>query len=125
MDEAWLDLTGKYESIDEGITIADEIRRSIRDELCLTASVGVSFNFVFSKLASDMKKPDTTSILPKECLEKTIWNIPAFDMLFVGSATRKILRQMGILTIGDIARSDPSKLFKKLGKRGKNVLGIC
>lgn len=44
--------------------------------------------------------------------------MPAFDMLFVGSVTRKKLKNMGILTIGDLADYDPAILNKKLGKRG-------
>jgi DNA polymerase-4 len=118
MDEAWIDLADTYNDFEDGIRIADEIRQRIKDELSLTASVGVSFNYIFSKLASDMKKPDATSIIPFHNFKSTAWNLPAFDMLFVGSVTRKTLRSMGILTIGDLANYDPHLLVKKLGKKG-------
>lgn len=118
MDEAWIDLTDKCDDFEDGIRIANEIRQRIKDELSLTASVGISFNYIFSKLASDIKKPDATSIVPFDNFKSIVWNMPAFDMLFVGSVTRKVLRSMGILTIGDLANYDPHLLVKKLGKKG-------
>ncbi|PWM43617.1 MAG: DNA polymerase IV [Clostridiales bacterium] len=117
MDEAWLDLG--HIPLDKGVETADELRSVIKDELKITASVGVSFNYVFSKLASDMKKPDATTVLPRDQLENTIWKRPAFEMLFVGAATRRALRKMGVLTIGDIAAADPNRLEKILGKKGR------
>ena len=57
MDECWLDVTasGVYGT---GMEIAEKIRTSCREELGLTVSIGVSFNKIFAKLGSDMKKPD-------------------------------------------------------------------
>lgn len=121
IDEAWLDVTESCEGASDGKRIADELRFRIKKELMLTASVGVSFNYIFAKLASDMKKPDATSLLPKSAMKDTIWDMPAFDMLFVGASTRRVLRGIGILTIGDIAKCDPSVLIRKLGKKGKTL----
>ena len=55
MDECWLDVT---KSTKEPIEIAELIRTSVKEELGITVSIGVSFNKVFAKLGSDMKKPD-------------------------------------------------------------------
>jgi DNA polymerase IV len=118
LDEAWIDLTQKVKDVDEAVVIASTIRMRIKKELSLTASIGVSFNYIFSKLASDMKKPDATTVLHKQDLQNIIWQLPAFDMLFVGPATRKKLHKMNILTIGDVARTDPKLLSKALGKVG-------
>ena len=60
LDEAWLDVTGLGF---EAISLADELRRRVREEMGLTLSVGVSFNKVFAKLGSDLKKPDATTII--------------------------------------------------------------
>ena len=46
--------------------VADEIRERIKRELCVTASVGVSFCKVFAKLGSDYKKPDATTVISRE-----------------------------------------------------------
>jgi DNA polymerase-4 len=121
LDEAWVDLTGKALNIGEGAMLADELRARIRAELGLTASVGVSYNYIFSKLASDMKKPDATTVLTRDDLEPVIWKKPAFELLYVGAATRRKMMNMGILTIGDLARFDPKLLKRVLGKNGETL----
>ena len=63
LDECWLDVTGSVELFGDGPAIANAIRSRIRRELGLTVSVGVSFNKVFAKLGSDMKKPDRKSVV--------------------------------------------------------------
>lgn len=118
MDEAWLVLP-EGTTQKAGTFVADEIRRAIRSELSITASVGVSFNYVFSKLASDMKKPDATTHLPPELMRNVIWSRPASDLLFVGKATERVLGQLGLRTIGDIARQTPEFLRDFLGKNGE------
>ena len=117
LDECWLDISGK--SIDEkkGYLIADEIRERVKKETGLTISVGVSFNKVFSKLGSDMKKPDAVTVITKEGFKEKIWDLPASDLLGVGRSTKKILEKYNINTIGDIA-SMPKSFFE--GKMGKN-----
>ena len=54
MDECWLDVTGSA-CMGTGEEIAEEIRQSVKEELGLTVSIGVSFNKIFAKLGSDMK----------------------------------------------------------------------
>lgn len=121
LDEAWIDLPELSNNYDEAYKVAHTIKERVKSELKLTASVGVSFNYIFSKLASDMKKPDAITVLRKADLYTTIWNMPAFDLLFVGPATRKKLQNNHILTIGDIAQSDPVYLRSILGKVGINL----
>ena len=55
MDECWLDVTG-CEIYGKPLEIAEEIRQSVKEELGLTVSIGVSFNKIFAKLGSDLKK---------------------------------------------------------------------
>ena len=62
MDECWLDVTGSG-CMGTGFEIADEIRRTVKFELGLTISAGVSFNKIFAKLGSDMKKPDAITCI--------------------------------------------------------------
>lgn len=71
MDECWLDVTGSRAVCGDAINIAEQIRRSVKEELGLTVSIGVSFNKVFAKLGSDLKKPDAiTEISPDSYKEK-------------------------------------------------------
>lgn len=118
MDECWLDVSGSTILFGEGEKIADEIREHIRRETGLTISVGVSFNKVFAKLGSDMKKPDATTIISRENFKEKIWGLSASELLFVGRRTTKTLQKYGINTIGDIANSQGSFMRKILGKNG-------
>ena len=118
LDECWLDVTGSLNIFGDGKAIADSIRRRMKKELGLTVSVGVSFNKVFAKLGSDMKKPDATTVIPSSDFREKIWNLPASDMIFVGRKTEKKLRLYGIRTIGDLAATDPYLLKCLFGKNG-------
>lgn len=55
MDECWLDVTGSQKMCGNTMSIAESIRRSVREELGLTVSIGVSYNKIFAKLGSNMK----------------------------------------------------------------------
>ena len=102
IDECWLDVTGSTVLFGDGKAIADKIRADIKKELGITASVGVSFNKVFAKLGSDMKKPDGTTVIDKENFKSIVWPLPISDLLFVGKKTCEKLKMCGIHTIGDI-----------------------
>lgn len=119
LDEAWLDVGGSAALRGSGERIAHEIRARVREELGVTVSVGVSFNKVFAKLGSDMKKPDAVSVITRENFREKAWPLPAKDLLFVGGATRRKLLANGIATIGDIALSSPVFLRSLLGKWGE------
>ena len=65
--------------------------------------MGVSFNKVFAKLGSDMKKPDGITVISRENFREKIWRLPVSDLLFAGRKTTEKLRSCGICTIGDAA----------------------
>ena len=65
IDEAWLDVSARTKRVGSGEVIAEEIRKRVKEEIGLTVSVGVSFNKVFAKLGSDMKKPDAVTVIPQ------------------------------------------------------------
>ncbi len=118
MDECWLDVTGSCHLFGDGKEIADRIRKEMEEELGLTVSVGVSYNKVFAKLGSDMQKPNATTVITKESMEKDVWSLPASDLLYCGRATTKKLGQYAIRTIGDIAKASPDFLKRRLGVNG-------
>lgn len=118
LDECWLDVTGSRRLFGDGKTIADTIRGRIRDELGLTVSVGVSYNKIFAKLGSDMKKPDATTVITREEFREKVWPLPVGDLLYVGRATRTKLKRFGVNTIGDLAAVPQRYLSQLLGKNG-------
>ena len=118
IDEAWLDITGSTRLFGCGPKIAYEIRRRVREELGMTVSIGVSFNKIFAKLGSDLKKPDATTVISRENFKEIVYPLPVSNLLFVGRSTREKLHQYGINTIGQLAKADPSFLKNLLGKTG-------
>lgn len=120
IDEAWVDVTG-VKTANGGKDIADEIRERVKDELGLTVSVGVSFNKVFAKLGSDMKKPDGTTVISRENYKSLVWGLPVGDLLFVGHSTLDKLKRIGIESVGDLACSKLEYVSKYLGKIGENL----
>ena len=125
IDESWIELTGS--SLLNHATpaeIANEIRETVKRETGLTVSIGVSFNKVFAKLGSDMKKPDAVTEITQESFREQIWPLPASELLYVGRATTEKLRRYGVHTIGDLAKTDPDFLRRLLGINGEK-LWIC
>ncbi|MHB1483568.1 MAG: DNA polymerase Y family protein [Saccharofermentanales bacterium] len=118
LDEAWLDVTKSQSLYGGGVAIADRIRARVKDELGLTISVGVSFNKIFSKLGSDMKKPDATTVISRDDFKDIVWRLPAKELLFVGKSVQHKLFLRNIISIGDLAMADPLLLKKVLGKIG-------
>ncbi len=121
LDEAWMDVTGSTALFGDGPAMADWLRRQTKEELGLTCSVGVSFTKVFAKLGSDMRKPDATTVITRDNYRQLVWPLPVGELLYVGEATGKRLNQVGIKTIGDLARCDPDLLRQWLGRHGPDL----
>lgn len=118
IDEAWVDVTGSRNLFGSGEHIAEEIRQRVKDELGLTVSIGVSFNKVFAKLGSDMKKPDAVTVITRDNFREKISPLPASDLLYVGKATTAKLARLGVRTIGDMMRVPLDIYEHKFGKIG-------
>ncbi len=118
LDECWLDVTDCQV---DGFIIAEEIRQAVKDELGLTVSIGVSFNKVFAKLGSDLKKPDATTVISKDNFKEKIWPLPVSELLFCGRQTTKTLKECGVLTIGSLAKMPKDFIERRLGKNGASL----
>ncbi len=115
LDECWLDVS---DSLKSGEEIASEIRQAVKDELGLSVSIGISFNKVFAKLGSDMKKPDAQTLITRENFKELVWPLPVSDLLYCGRHTSEKLMRLGITTIGALARIPEHYLVSKFGKNG-------
>ena len=121
IDECALDMTESTFLFGDGRAIAEKIREEVKAELGLTVSIGVSFNKVFAKLASEMKKPDAVTEVTEENYREIVWKLPVTDLLFVGKSTAETLHKIGVQTIGDLACADESLISRFLGKRGRQL----
>ena len=118
IDECWLDVTGSRLLFGSGEEIAYRIKESVKSELGCTISVGVSFNNVFAKLGSDIKKPDAVTVIDKENFMGKIGGLPLGDLLFAGPKTVAKLQSYGIMTIKDITLCNDEMLKRVLGING-------
>jgi DNA polymerase-4 len=118
MDECYMDLTGIAKDFADAERIADNIRETVFFELGITVSVGVSFNKNLAKLASDMKKPDATTVISPENFRDVVWRLPVIEMLGVGAATAEKLNKRHIYTVGELAHANVESLTRMFGKYG-------
>lgn len=128
LDECWLDVTGSLKLFGNVENIAEEIKERVKKEIGVTVSIGVSFTKTFAKLGSDLKKPDAITYISKENFKNIVWPLVTNEIIGVGKSTFKILEEMNLKTIGELANCDISLLEQKLGKHGrilwKRVNGI-
>ena len=117
IDESFLDMTN-YLRNDSLINKGYEINRRVREELGFTVNVGVANNKLLAKMASDFTKPDKVHTLWKDEIPQKMWTLPVSELFMLGKKTVPKLYNMQIKTIGDLAKTDKTRLEKKFGKHG-------
>ncbi len=121
IDEAWVDMTGTQRLYGDPRLAAEKMRERIWQELGFTVNVGISTNKLLAKMAGDFEKPNKVHTLYPEEMESKMWPLPVRDLFLVGAATEKKLKGLGIYTIGDLAKADPSVIRRRLGKPGETI----
>ncbi len=121
MDECWMDVTSSQIIHGDALSIAEKIRQTTKEELGLSVSIGVSYNKIFAKLGSDMKKPDAITVIQKEDFKEKVWPLPVSDLFYVGRSTNRKLMNYGINTIGDLANAPFDFIRRSLGKNGEMI----
>ena len=119
IDECWLDVTDSCKFFGGSKKLADKIRAEVRNSLNITISVGVSFCKLFAKLASDIKKPDATTIIERNKFKEIIYPLPITDIIGIGKQLEKRYHKLGVNKLGDIVKISDEILNKKFG-----ILGI-
>jgi DNA polymerase-4 len=118
IDEAFLDVTASRRLFGDGAAIAWRIKDRIRRELRLTASVGVAANKFVAKVASDLDKPDGLVVVPAGGEAEFLAPLPVGRLWGVGRTTERALEELGIRTIGQLARMPGDTLRRRLGTSG-------
>ena len=120
IDECFLDMT-EYLMGQDLINIAYEISKKVKKELEFTVNIGVSNNKLLAKMASDFEKPDKVHTLFQTEIQTKMWNLPVNELFMLGKKTVPKLNNLGIKTIGDLAKTDRKILIKKFGKYGNMI----
>ncbi|MDP4209995.1 MAG: DNA polymerase IV [Bacteroidota bacterium] len=118
LDEAYLDVTIDKKGIGSAIEIAKEIKQSIKDELNLTASAGVSINKFVAKIASDMNKPDGLTFIGPSKIESFMESLPVEKFHGVGKVTAQKMNRMGLFSGADLKKLTENDLIRNFGKAG-------
>ena len=118
IDELFLDASTGDAGAGRAPRIAFDIKRAIRDELNLTASVGVGPNKLVAKMASEFNKPDGFTVIEPDDLPDILAPLPVSDIVGVGRRMKRHFDAIGVMTIGDLSRVPVGYLTAKFGVAG-------
>lgn len=115
IDEGYMDVTGSTDLFGPPEDIAVSIMEEIKKELGLWCSIGISENKFLAKMASEMKKPLGITTMYRKDVTEMMWPLPVGKMHGVGKSSARRLNQLGLNTIGDVARANPDFIREKFG----------
>ncbi|WP_443627202.1 DNA polymerase IV [Arthrobacter hankyongi] len=121
VDEAFLDISGSQRRLGDPLQIGALVRGTIRDQLGITATVGIAATKFVAKIASTQAKPDGLLLIPQDRTVEFLHTLPVGALWGVGAKTRETLARLGIRTVADLAHTPPSALHKLLGAAGDHV----
>ncbi len=124
IDECFLDMTN-FLLNNNIIDKAKEISNRIKNELGFTVNIGIGNNKLLSKMASDFLKPNKVHTLFENEIKTKMWILPVKELFMIGEKTLPKLYNIGIKTIGDLAKSDSKYIISRFGKFGKNIWGYA
>ncbi|MCI9430144.1 MAG: DNA polymerase IV [Lachnospiraceae bacterium] len=119
VDECYMDYTPVSENYTSPEICADMIRQNILKQFGFTVNIGISDRKVLAKMASDFKKPNLTHTLYLAEIEKKMWPLPVSSLYMCGKSSQEALKKLEILTIGDLAHSDPEILQSHMKSHGR------
>lgn len=125
IDEAFLDLTQGRRLMGPAPEVASKIKESIVQGTSLTASIGVASSKLVAKIASDFRKPDGLTIVPPGEEAAFLAPLAVRRLWGIGPKMEERLAQLGIQTIGDLARVDPSRLEHRVGSHGHDLITLA
>lgn len=117
LDEAFIDVMHDpgQEPFQRAVVIAREIKERVRRELGLTVSMGVAPNKLLAKMSSDHGKPDGFFTLDEKDVEKFLRDLPVRELCGVGQRVERRLKDLGINTVGELARTPWQHIEKNFG----------
>jgi DNA polymerase-4 len=115
LDEAFLDVRGLRHHHESPVGVGEAIRKKLRDELGLPASVGVASVKFIAKLASEAAKPDGIRHVPMGEQDSFLRALPSTAMWGVGPATQAALARLGVESVGDVADLPEEALSRAVG----------
>jgi DNA polymerase IV len=122
LDEAFLDVTSSQQLLGSAESIGGEIRRRIRAQTGLTASVGIAPNKLLAKIASDLNKPDGMCRIGADNVHDILDGLPIDKLFGVGPKSLPAVHAAGIRSFGDLRKAGDEALWRAFGKHGQSML---
>ncbi len=117
IDEVYIDFDAVPGGVElGGRTLALRIQQAIQATTGLGCSIGVAPNKVLAKLASEFDKPNGITVIYATDLAARVWPLPCRKLNGVGPKASARLEQLGVRTIGDLARCEPRWLVEQFGR---------
>lgn len=114
IDEIYIDLNGVSGDVR---TIAQRLKDAVKDATGgLTCSIGVAHSKLVAKIASDLQKPNGLTVVPNSAIPEVIWPLAASKVNGIGPKAFGKLKELGIETIGELAKADPALLQATFGR---------
>jgi len=121
LDEAFLDVTASQQLFGDAAFIGRRIKKEIKNELGLVASVGVASSKFVAKIASDIEKPDGFVVVASGTEQAFLDPLPVSRLWGVGKVINENLRKLGIQTISQIRALPQQSLVDLFGKWGNQL----
>ncbi|VEU70218.1 Y-family DNA polymerase [Mycoplasmopsis glycophila] len=124
IDECYIDITDKIESLDKALEYAKKIQQEVLEKFKIPISIGVSYNKFFAKMTTNLIKPFNVGLTDQNNYQENFWNLPIESFHGIGRRTAPKLKELGILTIGDLAQYKDKTSFLKdvFGKNAKEII---
>ncbi|MGQ7295760.1 DNA polymerase IV [Quadrisphaera sp. KR29] len=124
LDEAYVDLTASSTGPEDDGVLAAAVafRERVREEVGLTASVGIGTSKLVAKVASDLRKPDALLVVPAGAERSVLAPLGVRALPGVGPATEARLAALGVTTVGQLAATDERELVSVLGRAAGTAL---
>lgn len=124
IDEAFLDVTPTAYNTEHPVEIARRIKQRVR-EIGVTCSIGLGVSKSVAKIASDADKPDGLTVVFPGSEAAYLAPLPLRTMSGIGEAAEQRLHNMGLRTLGDVAKADASALAAVFGKNAEMMRKRC
>ena len=118
IDECYMDFTGISHLYSSPEAAANQIKDEVYRRFGFTVNIGISDKKVLAKMASDFKKPNLVHTLYTHEIQAKMWPLPVSSLYMCGKSSVQALRNLGILTIGDLATFDLNILKSHLKSHG-------
>ena len=127
IDEAFINITPYLSYYKKtGLEIVKDIIKAIKDRTGLMATAGIGDNFFLAKVALDIyakKEKDGIAIMHQNEIKEKLWPITPLSKVWgIGARMEKRLNDLGIFTMGQLAKSNREFIHKKFGVMGDQLM---